>query len=66
MASKFLVWKRGTRGPVASIDSNDPRQSIDWKLHEQSMIQIVPLDPPYDGFELGSLIVCFPCPEHSQ
>lgn len=60
----FLVWKRGPRGPVASIDTIDPRSMNDAKLIEQVLIAVTPLDPPYDTFALASLIACFPCPAY--
>lgn len=59
----FLVWRKGLRGPVASLDMMDPRQSMDWKLHEQIMIQIVPLVGAERDMPLSSLIVLHPCPE---
>lgn len=59
----FLVWRRGLRGPVASIDLLDPRTMNDWKLIEQTMIQIVPLAGAEREMSLDSLIVLHPCPE---
>lgn len=59
----FLIWRRGLRGPIASLDLMDPRQSADWKIHEQTMIQIVPLAEHERGFTLNTLIALHPCPE---
>lgn len=59
----FLVWRKGLRGPEASIDLMDPRTMNDWKLIEQSMIQIVPLSGAEREFSLASLVVLHPCPE---
>lgn len=62
----FLVWRRGLRGPIASIDAMDPRQSMDWKLHEQTMIQIVTLADHERDMHLASLMVLHPCPEVAE
>lgn len=61
----FLVWRRGMRDPIISKDTMDPRQSIDWKLHEQETISIVPLDEQTADMHLATLEVLFPCPEAS-
>ncbi len=59
----FFVWRRGPRGPEASIDALDPRQSLDWKLHEQRYLQIKPL-PSGDTRTLDQLIEAHPCPAY--
>lgn len=60
----FLVWRRGLHGPIASLDMMDPRQSMDWKLHEQRMVLIVPLQDHEREMSLASLTVLYPCPEY--
>jgi len=60
----FLVWKRGARGSVASVDTKDPRQSNDWKLLEQQTIQIAPLSDAERGMTLAALTARHPCPPY--
>jgi hypothetical protein len=62
----FLVWRQGIRGPVASVDAMDPRQSADWKIIQQTMIQIIPLAEHELGMSLSTLIVLHPCPEIAE
>ena len=59
----FLVWRRGLRGPEASLRLFDPRTMNDWKLIQQTMIQIVSLTGAEREMSLASLIVLHPCPE---
>lgn len=59
----FLVWRRGSRGPIASIDLFDPRSMGDWKQVEPRMIQIVPLPDHQRGYGLDTLIALYACPE---
>jgi hypothetical protein len=59
----FLIWRQGLRGPIASIDLFDPRQSADWKIHEQTLIEIVPLANGERDFTLDQAIAAHPCKE---
>jgi hypothetical protein len=59
----FLVWRKGLRGPTASLDLNDPRQSLDWKTIELATIAIIPLAPDERDWTLDQAIVGYPCPE---
>lgn len=58
----FLVWRKGLRGPVVSIDLLDPRTMGEWKQIEQTMIQIVPLADVERDMCLDTLVVLHPCP----
>lgn len=60
----FLVWRRGPMGPTASIQLLDPQQSMDWKLHEQTIVQIVKLQGVEREMALDSLMVLYPCPAY--
>ncbi|WP_024341009.1 hypothetical protein [Bradyrhizobium japonicum] len=59
----FIVWRRGLRGPVASLDLLDPRSMMDWPLIEQSTIAIIPLPEAERGLTLDQAIARHPCPE---
>jgi hypothetical protein len=59
----FVVWRRGLRGPVASLDLFDPRQSMDWKLNEQTTIAIFPLLPHQRLLSLDAAVAAYPCPQ---
>lgn len=59
----FLVWRKGLRGPVASLDLFDPRSASDWKQIEQTMIVIIPLKDVERDMCLDTLMVLHPCPE---
>lgn len=61
----FLVWRRGLRGPIASLDLFDPRQSVDWKINEQSTIAIVPLPGHQRFLSLDTLMQLHPCPQEA-
>lgn len=62
----FLVWRKGLRGPIASLDLMDPRQSMDWKIHEQTAIQIVTLADRERGLTLDQVVARHPCPEFAE
>lgn len=61
----FLVWKRGPFGVgVASLDAMDPQTSMEWKLLEQRIIQIVTLIDAERDMPIDGLIVLHPCPTY--
>lgn len=61
----FLAWKRGPFGAgVASLEAMDPQQSMDWKMIEQTLVQIVKLTGVEQEMSIDSLIVLHPCPAY--
>lgn len=60
----FLVWKRGLRGPEASLDELDPRTQVEVKSREHLFISIVPLTDDERGFKLDALKLLHPCPAY--
>lgn len=62
----YIVWKRGLRGPSATLDLMDPRQMPSWREIEPSVITIVPLDGVEQGMHLETLVVLHPCPEVAE
>jgi hypothetical protein len=62
----FLVWRRGLRGPEASIDLLDPRQMADWPQMQPRSIAIIPLAPDERELTLDQAVARHPCPEYAQ
>lgn len=59
----FVVWRRGLHGPVVSLDLFDPRQSADWKIIEQTMIDIITLSEREKRLSFAEIVALHPCPE---
>ncbi|WP_024516968.1 hypothetical protein [Bradyrhizobium sp. Tv2a-2] len=58
----FLVWLRGNKGPTAQLRLMDPRSSIDWKVMQENVIQIVTLAEHERGYSLDQAVAAHPCP----
>lgn len=58
----FFVWRKGLRGPTAALQDMDPRQSLDWKVNEESTIVIVKLPDEHRDLSLDQAIATYPCP----
>jgi hypothetical protein len=64
--ANFLVWRRGLRGPEASLDHLDPRNMNDWKQNEDRTIKIFTLTDQDRAMSLDTLKVLYPCAEISS
>lgn len=58
----FLVWRLGLKGPYASLQLYDPRQSFEWKSDERTTIAIIALPENERAFTLDQAAAAHPCP----
>jgi hypothetical protein len=59
----YLVWRRGLRGPLPSLDLLDPRASMEWEVNQQTTIAVIPLAESERAITLDEAIAAHPCPE---
>lgn len=58
----WLVWRKTMRGELApSLDRMNPQASLDWKLHEQTVAQIIPVPEHLQAKTLDEVAAALPC-----